>query len=74
MSPPTALLLTDGISPNEEVISELDCTSIISVARSFPPPTIRNLLAANRKYNCKHCSERLLGMTSLKMLFKLVGI
>ena len=36
MSPPTALLLSDGISPNEEVTSELDCTSIISVASRSP--------------------------------------
>ena len=57
MSPPTASLLSDGNSPNEEVTSELDCTSIISVARLFPlgpPPAIRNLLAVNRKYYCKH--------------------
>ena len=55
-SPPTAYLLADGISPNEDVTLELDCTSMTSVARSFPPllvepPAIKNCLAANRKFN-----------------------
>ena len=62
MSPPTAVTLCDGISPYEEVTLELDCTSIISVVRWFPvvsPPTIRNLLSANRKYDYKHWSESL---------------
>ena len=55
-SPPTARDLLDGISPNEDVTLELDCTSMTSVARSFPlasPPAIKNCLAANRKYNFK---------------------
>ena len=57
-SPPTAYILFDGISPNEDVTLELDCTSMTSVARLFPPllvapPAIKNCLAANRKYNFK---------------------
>ena len=56
-SPPTAPFLFDGISPNEDVTLELDCTSMTSVARLFSssvePPTIKNCLAANRKYNFK---------------------
>ena len=56
-SPPTAYLLLDGISPNEDVTLELDCTSMTSVARLFPPrlvvspPAIKKCLAANRKFN-----------------------
>ena len=54
-SPPTAPLLSDGISPNEDVTLELDCTSMTSVVtRSFPsyvPPAIKNFVAISRKFN-----------------------
>ena len=54
-SPPTALYLLDGISPNEDVTLELDCTSMTSVARLFPssvkPPAIKNFVAISRKFN-----------------------
>ena len=55
-SPHRGLFLLNGISPNEDVTLELDCTSMTSVARLFPPllvepPAIKNCLAISRKFN-----------------------
>ena len=47
-SPPTANLLSACISPNEDVILELDCTSMTSVVLT---PTIKNFVAISRKFN-----------------------
>ena len=64
-SPPTAEILFDGISPNEDVTLELDCTSMTSVSRVCTsarppvrwvrPPAIKKCLAVNRKNKFKQC-------------------